>query len=404
MKYLIALFCGLLLPSALAAAAPKDLSHVRGFNYTPASVDNEQLYLQYDDAEVNRDFGYAQSIGLNQVRAFLRYTEWAKDKAKFHDSFGKLLAAVRRHNMQIMFVLSLPREPSGVLGTTADEQREAWLRDVLTLAKGHKEVFAWDVANEPDWSGYSENPVPPAARDAKIEMGKKIADFVHKFDKNYLTTVGCFRVECIETYAAYTDILSWHDYAPTRELTISRALKAKEYAARYGKPLLQTEVGCIGRASPYDMALREYKKLGVGTYIWELMVTKRWGTIHGVFYPDGTVRDPTIAAAVMGIFRNEGDDRILEVPDQESWLTMPLQRSAKWLAAKEPDWKEGLEIAEMEANMVEGNQLAPMRFPPTLAIQKLRAGAPNLPALRATMEQYVAILTPFAGLGRLHGN
>lgn len=399
---LLALFC--LLPVTARAAVPRDLSGVRGFNYTPASVDDEQLFFQYDDAEVNRDLGYAQSIGLNQIRTFVRYNEYVKDKAKFRNSFVKFMAAAKRHHMQIMFVLIPPRAKNGTPQTDTDAQREAWLTDILALAKGHKEVFAWDVANEPDWSGYAEAPVTPEVFNAKIEMGKKIADFVHHADKNNLTTVGCFRVECIETYAAYTDILSWHDYAPTRELTVERALKAKQYAARFGKPLLQTEVGCIGRASPYDMALREYRRLGIGTYIWELMVTKHWGTIHGVFYPDGTVRDPTILAAVMGFFRNEKPDRVLEVPDQESWVTVPLQRSAKWLAATDPDWKEGLDIAEIDANMIEGNQLAPMRFPPTLAVKRLRAGPPDVPALRAALEHYVSLLTPFAGLGRLHGN
>ena len=115
-------------------------------------------------------------------------------------------------------------------------------------------------------------------------------------------------------------------------------------------------------------------------------------------------RDPVIAAAVMGISRNEGDNRVLENPDRESWVTTPLQRGAKWLAAANPDWKEGLEIAETEADMLEANQLVAMRFPPTLAVQKLRAGPPNIPALRATLQDYAALLTPYAGLGRQHGN
>ena len=116
------------------------------------------------------------------------------------------------------------------------------------------------------------------------------------------------------------------------------------------------------------------------------------------------MRDPVIAAAVMGFFRNEGDNRVLENPDRESWVTTPLQRSAKWLAAANPDWNEGLEIAETEADMLEANQLIAMRFPPTLAIQKLRTGPPNIPALRAVMQDYVSLLTPYAGLGRQHGN
>jgi hypothetical protein len=50
----------------------------------------------------------------------------------------------------------------------------------------------------------------------------------------------------------------------------------------------------------------------VGYYLWELMIvwdgTRGWGNVHGIFYPDGTIRDPSIPMAVMGIFRNRGPE------------------------------------------------------------------------------------------------
>jgi hypothetical protein len=406
MKSLLAAILGACLLAAPALAVPKDLSGVRGFNYFPVSVTNEQIFLQYDEAEINRDFGYARALNLNQVRTFLRYSEWSADTPKFRDSFRKLLALVKRHNMQIMFALVPPRETlAAAAGAPMVDQRSAaWLNDILGMARGHSEILAWDVANEPDWIGYSDNPRPAAEIARRMAMGKALSDFVHAFDKSYLTTVGCWNVACIEPTAPYVDILTYHDYSPTRELIAANAARANAFAARIGKPVLQTEVGAPGRASPYDMALREYKKAGMGFYIWELMVARNWGDIQGIFYADGTVRDPVAAAALLGIFRNEGADRRLETPDRESWVTVPLQRSAKWLAAENPDWKEGLEIAETEANMLEANQLVAMRFPPSLAIRKLREGSPNLPALRAVMQEYAALLTPYAGLGRRNGN
>src|SRR5262249_1692041 len=151
----------------------------------------------------------------------------------------------------------------------------------------------------------ADSPTSAATREARMASARKIADFVHKFDRNYLTTVGCWNVACIEVAEPYTDILTYHDYSPTRELIAANAARAKAFAQKGGKPVLQTEVGADNRASPYDMALREYKKAGMGFYIWELMIAKNWGDVQGLFYPDGTVRDPVIAAAVMGIFRNE---------------------------------------------------------------------------------------------------
>jgi hypothetical protein len=400
-------FC-LILGGAAQAAAPRDMSNVRGFNYTPASVTNEALYMQYDDAEVNRDFGYARSLNLNQARIFARYAEWKQDTAKFRDSFRKVMAAAKRHNLQLMFVLAPGRALIDVPATStqaaADAEVKRWVTDLLQMAKGHKEVLAWDVANEPDWSGYSDNPQPESYRQHRMAIARRIADIVHGFDRNNLTTVGCFRETCMEQTADFTDILSYHDYSPTVAEIDTYIARAKAFAAKVHKPLVQTEVGCIGRGNPYDMALREYKKAGVGTYIWELMITKGWGDIHGVFYPDGTVRDPVIAAAVMGIFRNQGAETRLETPDRESWVSGPLARGDKWLAAANPDWKDGLEIAEIEANMLEGNQLVAMRVPPTRTIKLLHDGAPDLPALKAAMTQYAALLRPYAGVGKLHGN
>jgi hypothetical protein len=408
MKYWACLGLILALTNAAGAQVPKDLSHVRGFNYFPISVTSEQIFRQYDEAEINRDFGYARSLNLNQVRTFVRYSEWAADTPKFRDSFVKFLALVKRHNMQVMFSLNPPRDllaaSANAPAPVVDQRTAAWLNDVLGMAKGHPEILAWDVANEPDWTGYSDNPRPAAEIARRMAMGKALSDFVHGFDKSYRTAVGCWNVACIEVVEPYTDILTYHDYSPTRELIAANAMRARAFSQKVGKPVLQTEVGAPGRASPYDMALREYHRIGMGFYIWELMIGRSWGDIQGIFYADGTVRDPVTAAALMGIFRNEGEDRRLETPDRESWVTVPLQRSAKWLAAENPDWKEGLEIAETEANMLESNQLVAMRFPPSLTIKKLREAPPNIPALRATMQEFVALLTPYAGLGRRNGN
>jgi hypothetical protein len=58
----------------------------------------------------------------------------------------------------------------------------------------------------------------------------------------------------------------------------------------------------------------------MGWYLWELTITHEWGDVHGVFYPDGTVRDPSIAAAILGFFRNRGPNVVLEDLDRERWV------------------------------------------------------------------------------------
>jgi hypothetical protein len=94
----------------------------------------------------------------------------------------------------------------------------------------------------------------------------------------------------------------------------------------------------------------------------------------------------------------------LESPDRESWVTRAVTRGKEWLANPNPDWNKGLETAELAANMLQGNQLIAMREPPVRTVAILRAGAPNMAALKDVVRQYVAALEPYVGMGKQHGN
>jgi hypothetical protein len=191
------------------------------------------------------------------------------------------------------------------------------------------------------------------------------------------------------------DVLSFHDYMQMRAEIHANIERAKAFAAKVHKPVFNTEIGCVGRANPYDVTLEEHMKAGVGWYIWELMITERWGAVHGVFYPDGTVRDPSIPAAMFGFFCNRGESVVLEDPDLEEWVTKAVANARKWLASPDAKWEDGLDAAETAANLLESAQLIAMRERPTRSVDRLRRGKPDMPALRAALEKYIAILEPY---------
>ncbi len=157
------------------------------------------------------------------------------------------------------------------------------------------------------------------------------------------------------------------------------------------KPVFNSEIACIGRANPYDMAIEEFNRGHMDWYLWELTSVHEWGDVHGVFYPDGTVRDPSIAAAIMGFYRRRTADTVLEDPDREHWVQSAVTGGKAWLASPTPTWGEGLKQAEIEANILEAAQLVPMRGPPTRTIELLRAGAPNIPALQDIVRRSIAV-------------
>jgi len=125
------------------------------------------------------------------------------------------------------------------------------------------------------------------------------------------------------------------------------------------------------------------------------MITRQWGTVHGVLYADGTVRDPAIVAALLGFYRNRGTDVMPEVPDREGHVTGAVAANKKWLADTNSDWQLGLDLAERSANLLEAAQLIAMHDPPTRQVDLLRKEQPNMTTLRALVQKFTTILEPY---------
>jgi hypothetical protein len=223
-----------------------------------------------------------------------------------------------------------------------------------------------------------------------------MASMFRELDKVTPVIIGStVETEMEATGSDVVDVLCFHDYSSNRATIRTNIERAKAYAAKENKQVMNGEIGCIARANPYDVILEEYMKAGMGWYMWELMITHQWGRVHGIFYPDGTVRDPSIVASVLGFFRNRGREILPEVPDAEGRVTRAVAENKKWLADANPSWEEGLDMAERAANLLEGAQLIAMHDPPTRDLELMRRGQPNLPALRTLMQKCTALLEPW---------
>jgi hypothetical protein len=93
------------------------------------------------------------------------------------------------------------------------------------------------------------------------------------------------------------DVISFHDYLETRSRVEESYALAIEVSKKYNKPLINSELGAIGRSNPYDMALEICNEHNVGWYVFDLIIEGYWSDIQGLVYPDGTIRDPTAIAA-----------------------------------------------------------------------------------------------------------
>ena len=368
-----------------------DLSKYRGFNYTPAGAVSPHHHIdqwvKYSAAVTNFDLDLAKRLNLNQVRVFVPYEAYLAIKDTLKDRLRHFVQACHIRGIGVMVVVG---KGPWVQDTSQRPRAIEWVKFLSAALSSRPGLAMWDIMNEPD---YPEKPLERVQRN--FENCRFMSRLFREIDPKTPITIGMAFEKNMETLADYVDVLQFHDYSDTREKIDQTILRAKQFAAKAGKPVIDGEIGCIARANPYDVTLEEHMKAHVGWYIWELMIVRKgWGAVHGVFYEDGTVRDPSIAAAILGFFRNR-NDILPAIVDREGAITRVIDDGNGWLAQQDADWKKGLDIAETAANLLEAGELAPMHVPPTWEVAQLRRGQPDVHALQNLIKKYLQALAPF---------
>jgi hypothetical protein len=371
------------------AIRPFDGVDVRGANYCTAGGHHLEHWLHYDPKENERDLDYAKKININQVRVFLSYPAYLADKDAFRRNLVHLARACQARGIGLMPVVQSKRD---MIKEAAPYPRtREWIAALLDAVGDEPALVCWDVYNEPDYPDSPERP-------AHIAEARIMAQLFRELDTRTTrapVTIGFAYENFMEQNADVVDVLSFHDYSPTRGEIRHNIELAAAFAAKAKKPIVNSEIGCTARANPYDVAIEEYSNAHMGFYIWELMITRYWGNVHGIFYPDGTVRDPSIVAAMLGIFRNRSADIVPEFPDREKKVTRTVTAGRKWLDHAHADYAAGLDLAETAANILEANQLVSMRDLPTRRVALLREKAPDPAALRELLADLLKTLEPY---------
>lgn len=387
---ILGLISALGVPTAAQRRVPKDLSGVRGFNYQSAeAIGHAEHWLQYNPAITNRDLDYAKRLQLNEVRVFVPYAAWERNREALKKNLLHFVRAAHERGIGVMPTMQYKFDEWR--DRTAWPNARPFIADLIATIGKEPGLEIWDVENEPECCK-----LPPTPENRlRMEHAMYMAKVFHELDPVTPVTIGATFAENMIEMGDAVDVLSFHDYSPTRVQIRASIDKAKAYAAKVGKPVVDSEIGCIARANPYDITLQEHMQAHVGWYVWELMITGNWGTVHGVYYPDGTVRDPSIVAALFGMFRNRGENIVEEVPDRENHVTDAVTKNKAWLAESNPDWQAGLDLAEVSANLLEAAQLIAMHDLPTRQVELLRRGHADETALRKLLGTFTALLEPY---------
>ena len=192
-----------------------------GSNYLPATAINQLEMWQpesFDPAQIDKEFGWAESLGMNTMRVFLHDLLWQQDSAGFKKRIDQFLAIASSHHIRPIFVLFDscwdpypklgPQHPpipgvhnSGWLqspGALAlkDQGQEPRLRSYIEGVVGafanDPRVLAWDVWNEPsntNGGAYHEVELPDKQKRV-LELLPKVFDWARSAKPSQPLTSG----------------------------------------------------------------------------------------------------------------------------------------------------------------------------------------------------------------------
>lgn len=395
---------------------------IRGFNYTqPDAWNDKDFWLHYNHETVDRDMGYAERLHLNSARIFLSFQAYRADPEAFLARVKDFVQTAWKHGISTNPIVLhgaffFPPEeefqpadgetlrPLAKTIRTPESWREGEIYfDRLYEAIGKEPgLLFWDVANEPGYTDqfvtwYDEEPkyvqdFRPGVPDLTElrEKQEKTWEFIRHFCR-YIKAkdpdhdIGIGNIFIWETEASRTaelvDVIVFHDYSATRSRLRGVLESAAELGKKTGKPVVDNEMCCLARANPYDMSIQLHDEYGVGWYLFELMIGQdMWNRVHGVVYPDGTVRDPSIVAAIGGFFRNRSREALRADVNQEDYAEraffyaeQALRKTRRSSGADHSgDAEVLLEACEFAANLLEAGELVPMNVPPSARIEAYR--------------------------------
>ncbi len=353
-----------------------DGSALRGVNY-PFPADEERM---------RRELSYGRRVNLNAIRFWMNFRTWEKDP----DYLAKTVKSVRiayecgYRTMPILFNGNGENSAS-----IPDEKRPDMLRyaeETVNALKNEPGLLLWDAMNEPLcnwWISRCNDESEKAERKGRVwTFLKEVIPVIRRNDPDHPITVGYTTAwEIEDSVLSLCDVLSFHDYSPTRARMNANFDLTEEWGRKYGLPVIQTETGCLARANPYDMVLEECRKRNMGWFLFELMIHGRCDSEHGIFYPDGTVRDPSTVAAMMGCFRcRDPKVAVLPVPNREGQAARAVEAVRNALAEytddafdyRPSDLDKLFNAAEYAANLLECCEMVPMIEPPTAKIMAWR--------------------------------
>lgn len=315
-----------------------------GCNFGPSTAINQLEMFQADSFDlptIDRELGWAESLGFNSVRVFLHHMLWDQDSAGFLHRLDQFLAAADKHHIGVMLVLfdsvwdpypktGKQRAPkphlhnSGWVQTpgadvlkdpSKQDALRAYVVGVMKRFANDRRVQVWDVWNEPDNMNHSAyGKVEPKNKvELMLPLLKKTFLWAREANPSQPLTSGVWigtwgdpaKLNPTERVQLdNSDVISFHSYAKLDELK-----QCVQNLRRYNRPILCTEYMARPNGSTFDPHLGWMKEQRVAAYNWGFVAGKTqtiypWDSwqktytaeppvwFHDIFRADGTAYIP----------------------------------------------------------------------------------------------------------------
>jgi hypothetical protein len=309
-----------------------------GSNYIPATAINELEMWQadtFDPQRIDKELGWAESIGLNTMRVFLHDLLWKQDAEGFQKRVDTFLEIASKHHIKPLFVLfdscwdpnphlGKQHEPTpGVhnsgwvqspgikaLEDPAQYPRlQAYVKGVVGAFGHDQRVLGWDVWNEPDNTNGGSYKDPSDKVQLVLALLPRVFAWAREEHPAQPLTSGVWKGDWSsreklspmeKVQLEQSDVISFHSYDKP-EIFEQRIVSLQQYH----RPIFCTEYMARGNGSTFQGSLPVAKKYHVAAINWGLVAEKTQ-----TYLPWDSWQHPYVdrqpAVWFHDIFRNDG--------------------------------------------------------------------------------------------------
>lgn len=328
-----------------------------GSNFAPSTAINQLEMWQaatFDPQTIDRELGWAESLGFNTMRVFLHDLLWQQDSSGFLSRMDQFLTIAQRHHIRPMFVLfdavwdPLPhlgrqRAPiphlhnsgwvqspgAAILSDTAHiDQLRGYVQGVVGRFAKDPRVVAWDIFNEPDNTNrpayIAYEPINKPA--LTLILMRKAFEWARAMNPSQPLTAAPWLGDYVDTtrmrpptrfMLENSDVITFHSYDDSAR--VEKLITALE---RYARPIICSEYMARPRGSTFQKILPIFARRHVGAINWGFVSGKTqtiypWDSwndeytaepkvwFHDIFRADGTAFDPAEVQLIKSITGRE---------------------------------------------------------------------------------------------------